>query len=74
MCIRDRGWTLLLSPRDWAEEVTQLIEHLFYGKPVSLLLPFAVASLVPLEGRARNDLVALALGTLVGLAAFSRCV
>jgi hypothetical protein len=65
------GWTLLLSPRDWAEEVTQLIEHLFYGKPVSLLLPFAVASLVPLEGRARNDLVALALGTLVGLAAFS---
>lgn len=47
------------------------MEHLFYGKPVTLLLPFAVASLVPLAGRARNDLIALALGTLVGLAVFS---
>ncbi len=65
------GWTLLVTPKDWGEEGTQLIEHLFYGKPVSLLLPFAVASLVPLEGRARNDLVALSLGTLVGLAAFA---
>lgn len=65
------GWTLLLAPKGLAEEGDQLLEHLFYGKPLSLLLPFVLAGLVPLRGRARNNLVALSLATLVGLAAFS---
>ncbi len=65
------GWTLLLAPKGWPEELEQLIEHIFYSKPISLFLPFAVAGLVPLRGRARNDLVALSIGTLVGLGVFS---
>lgn len=65
------GWTLLLAPKGWPDELDQLIDHLFYTKPLSLFLPFAVAGLVPLRGRARNDLVALSIGTLVGLEVFS---
>ncbi len=65
------GWTFLESPKDWSEEGSQLITHLFYGKPIVLFLPFAVAGLAPLEGRARNDLAALAVASLLGLAVFA---
>ena len=65
------GWTFLESPKDWSEEGSQLITHLFYGKPIVLFLPIAVAELAPLEGRARNDLAALAVASLLGLVVFA---
>jgi hypothetical protein len=65
------GWTFLESPKDWGQEGSQLITHLFYGKPIVLFLPFAVAGLAPLEGRGRNDLAALAVASLLGLMVFA---
>ena len=65
------GWTFLEAPKDWGQEGSQLVTHLFYGKPIVLFLPFAVAGLAPLEGRARNDLAALSLASLLGLMVFA---
>jgi hypothetical protein len=65
------GWTFLEAPKDWGEEGSQLVTHLFYGRPIVLFLPFVVAGLAPLEGRARNDLAALAVASLLGLVVFS---
>jgi hypothetical protein len=65
------GWTFLEVPKDWGEEGSQLVTHLFYGKPVVLFLPFAIAGLAPLAGRARNDLAALSLASLLGLVVFA---
>jgi hypothetical protein len=65
------GWTLLVKPKNIAEEATQLIEHVFYDKPVALFLPFALAALLPLAGRARNDLALFSIATLAGLVIFS---
>ncbi len=65
------GWTFLESPKDWGQEGSQLITHLFYGKPIVLFLPFAVAGLAPLEGRGKNDLAALSLASLLGLMVFA---
>ncbi|MDP8998608.1 MAG: hypothetical protein M3O46_00675 [Myxococcota bacterium] len=64
------GWTLLVSPGNWGQEGTELVAHLFYGKPIALFIPFVVAGLVPSTGRARNDVTALSIGCLVGLAVF----
>jgi hypothetical protein len=64
------GWTFLATPDSVEKEGTELLSHLFYGKPV-LFVPFVIAGLLPLAGRARNDLAALVLGSLVGLAVFS---
>jgi hypothetical protein len=62
------GWTFLAHPSSLTEE---FVVHLFHGKPLALFVPFAVAGLVPLAGRARNDLTALTVATLVGLLAQS---
>ncbi|MDP9033906.1 MAG: hypothetical protein M3O50_03805, partial [Myxococcota bacterium] len=65
------GWTLLTTPNTLGDEGRELLSHLFHGRPVALFVPFAIAGLVPLGGRARNDLACLSLGSLIGLAVFS---
>ncbi|MGO9833372.1 MAG: hypothetical protein ACLP1X_04080 [Polyangiaceae bacterium] len=62
------GWTFLAHPSSLTEE---FVVHLYHGKPLALFVPFVVAGLVPLPGRARNDLTALTVATLVGLLAQS---
>jgi hypothetical protein len=60
------GWTYLLHPSSLASEFAM---HLFHGKPVALFIPFAAAGLVPLTGRSRNDVIALTVGSIIGLVA-----
>jgi hypothetical protein len=66
------GWVVLEPPKDLWEAALQLSGHLFFGKPVALLVPFVIAGLTPLAGRARNDLAALSAASLLGLVALSR--
>jgi hypothetical protein len=65
------GWTFLVTPANLGEEGTELLMHLFFGRPVAYFPLFVVAGLVPLVGRQRNDLVALSLAAFLGLAVFS---
>jgi len=66
------GWTLgLEAPRGWKQECTELVLNLFYGRPLAAFVPFAVAGLLPLAGRERNDTMLFSLASLVGLAIFS---
>jgi hypothetical protein len=54
------------------EVATSLVTHLFHEAPVGGLLPFMAAGLLPLAGRARNDLVALTLASFIGIVALAR--
>jgi hypothetical protein len=66
------GWVVLEPPKDSWEAALQLSGHLFFGKPVALLVPFVIAGLTPLAGRARNDLAALSAASLLGLVVLAR--
>jgi hypothetical protein len=66
------GWTLgMQSARGWAQEATEFVSNLFYGRPISHYLPFALAGFVPLPGRAHHDTAAIALAGLIALAVLS---
>jgi hypothetical protein len=66
------GWTFLQRAPSRSEIVLRLVEDLFHGAPVVLLPPFFFAGLMPLKGRARNDLVALTVGSFVGMLTLAR--
>ena len=65
------GWTFLTTTSNWGQDGTELVMHLFHGRPVTLFPIFVLAGLVPLQGRAKNDLVAFSLAALLGLVVFS---
>jgi hypothetical protein len=66
------GWTFLQKAPDKVTIVKGLVEDLFHGAPLVALIPFFVAGLAPLKGRARNDLVALTVAALVGMVVLAR--
>lgn len=66
------GWTFLEPAKSWVETASRLVDLVFYDPPVSLFIPFALAGLVPLAGRARNDVVALTVASLVGVFSLAR--
>jgi hypothetical protein len=66
------GWTFLEPAKTRAEVLTKLFDLVFYDPPVSLFIPFAVAGLLPLAGRPRNDVVALTLASFVGVLSLAR--
>jgi hypothetical protein len=66
------GWTFLQKAPDKLTIVKGLVEDLFHGAPLAALIPFFVAGLAPLKGRARNDLVALTVASLVGMVVLAR--
>ena len=66
------GWQLLQPAQSPGEVASNLVGRIFYDAPISLFVPFVVLGLVQLAGRARNDLVALTIGSLVGIVSLAR--
>jgi hypothetical protein len=66
------GWTFLQRSPSWTEMALGHIEDEFHGAPVVLLVPFFVAGLAPLRGKARNDLVALTVASFIGMMTLAR--
>jgi hypothetical protein len=66
------GWTFLKKAEHLDDTVRTFVTHLTYDGQAAALLPFAVVGLMPLNGRARTDLVALTIGALIGLWALCR--
>ena len=65
------GWTFLRHAQGVGEVAKGLFEDMGNGAPLAAVLPFFVAGLAPLKGRARNDLVALTLASLIGMLVLS---
>ena len=65
-------WTYLHRAEGMAAVATGLVEDLFHAAPLASLVPFFIAGLAPLKGRARNDLVALSVASLIGLWTLAR--
>lgn len=65
------GWTFLKTA-PLKQAVVSWYSDLTYDKPISFFLLFLFAGFVPLRGRARNDIVFLTLGTLIGIWSLAR--
>lgn len=66
------GWGFLAAPKTLEEAAKHLLDLLFWDKPITIYLPFAIAGLVPLAGRGRNDTVALTIGAFIGVVTLTR--
>jgi hypothetical protein len=66
------GWGFLAAPKTLEEACKHLLDLLFWDTPVTIYLPFAIAGLVPLAGRRRNDTAALTIGALIGVVTLAR--
>jgi hypothetical protein len=65
------GWTFLRTA-SLKQAAVMWLTAVSWDKPITAFIPFIVAGLAPLAGRARNDLVFLTVGCLVGIAALAR--
>jgi hypothetical protein len=61
-----------VSPLGWNDTLERLIAIVIVGMPLGSLVPFLLAGLTPLDGRRRNDLVALTLSALLCMMSLSR--
>jgi len=66
------GWLFMRQAEGIGATAKALVDHLTFGRPLASLLPFFVAGLAPLRGRARNDLVALTIASAIGILTLAR--
>lgn len=66
------GWLFLRQAVGIGPVAKAVVEDLTFGKPLASLLPFFVAGMAPLRGRARNDLVALTIASAIGILIVAR--
>jgi hypothetical protein len=65
------GWTFLKSAPPW-KAISALYADITYDKPIAFFILYLFAGFVPLKGRARNDIVFLTVGCLLGVWALAR--
>jgi hypothetical protein len=66
------GWSIMGTPPTFGELAHEVVQDMFYGAPLVVMVPFFVAGLAPGIGRARNDVVALTVASFIGFVVLAK--